>query len=204
MGLDMYVYKMRKLSDREAQEINGLTFSGLKGINKNYIAFSEKEMVELGKTLYADVKPFLTAITYKSTTVKQKELRRDRKLASQMVLGSCDYYEDKREWILYWFDKENPNNEDSMYRMVLTKDQMEKYLAYNPSTLYVVERQEIGYWRAQHELRERVHKATQKKIENCGYYAVNKAMSEELVKAGLAKKFLKEAERKSLCYLEWY
>ena len=105
-----------------------------------------------------------------------------------------------------WRSKEKNNDKTYEVDVYNVSDKSKVSVTKHIKTAYVNET-EIGYWRKDYKLREKMYNACDHSIRNCGYYPLNNEMI-KIVRRDKTQIFSREeltsTDNVIVCYLEWY
>jgi hypothetical protein len=212
MGLDMYMFRVRKLTDEEAAVIVGKRTNEI----SKFYSFICKDDFDSDPEPLADLLPYITQITAVDNAFDYNQCFIDHGI-------NCRYIDEDHDMvspeILEKFDRVvgswcGPEGAGWSFasgaRIEINKEEYDAYLYDRVVELYVWKSEDVGYWRKFYELddflqqirvQERSKKYVEEKCcypdhdivkswltENCGYYLLS---AEE---KGKIKTFLKENE----------
>ena len=200
----MYVFRMRRLSQNQLNELEGLTLDYIEAKYPSCITVPEDKVKEYGKSAFADLLPYMGKIRYKTLQLNEGAIKRELGLPEHFRLKSYTQNIETKEWKLVWHDRNDLNNTDNMIEMSIPNHKITRHWLIGLSAIYIADREKVGYWRKMYSIRDELHKATKKKIENSKYYKVNKEMCKLLVRYGLPEIYSREDIRKDLLYMESY
>lgn len=160
MGLDQYMFRVGKV----------------KGVRKGRSYERDDSMLEgcifipaeeIDEEMYAALKPFSTPIKMSEQVYNMERIRKDYGLSEDAYIGS--------------FIGGDITVSDGEKRVEISeKDIHEKYITTRFREIYVVSSEEIHYWRKHYEISEFMNDAVGP-VENCGFYAVNRDVANDLM-----------------------
>ena len=185
MGLDMFLYRAKKLSDKAVKEVEG------KEIYSRDYSYLNPEYESEFKSLIPFSRKVNVLVDYMDTDKIKKDF--DIPNNAHNTVQS----------FMHGITKLGFNYGDNDYKEVsiTDTDMKEKYTITKLEQRYVVELNEIYYWRKNYELQDKLYELCDEQIENCGYHAVN----EEMLRA-INKHTDRTITNKNgnLFYHEWY
>ena len=210
MGLDMYMFRVEKLSETEALALEGCRTENIPG-EYHYIF---KEDIDDNPDPYCDLIPFLTQVTMATTMFDTKRCFAEHGIKCAM---RCDHalsiddavVDDEFDEVVGSYF--GPNGAGWSFasgkRIELTPAEYDSYLYDTPVDVYVWKSFDVAYWRKFYDLddflqqarivcrtknimekEERVPDEDEMKswvTENCGYYRVSQE-EKQAIKAFLA------------------
>ena len=197
MGLDMYAFKVRKLTEAEAAS---LTMTKLDDIPSVFNAFLVSDVKDR-KHLIADLTPYLTTVRMIATFVNFKKIIEDAGVPNDAVL--CGEHMSPSEVGFSFSWKNNGEHIDKSFTMSFS-EYCEKYLYESDADFFVFARREIGCWRNYDALQEKLYDLYVGVIENCGFYSCNDDMIDEMVKSGVSEDSVSCNDEEGIFYHEWY
>lgn len=200
MGLDMWVYRVTKLSDEGLESIKDVAYDELHNIIDGLNSWEWDEDTE---ELLAPVKPFLSFVKKPVEQIKLEKAKEVFNIPKEAALGACISGE------FYFYVEGNPKP----YVFDIhkwTPEQRAKIVETNMLEFALCHIDELLYWRKHYDLQDALHDACELKIENCGFYPLNdkmkKAINDSLRKEGREGEIcdLEPTEDSVACYHEWY
>lgn len=193
MGLDQYLYRIRKATDADVARVQGRK---LRDILEDYAIFfdDEPELIE-------PIKPYLKRVTVRAIEHDWERMLTEHNVPTDAKLSG---WSAGPEGFSYSFRDENKK----LYRISLNRDEENKYDIEVDRDVYVAnEYTQCAYWRKNHALADELRTITD--IENCGFYPVNEEMWETIItfdtSNGLkANDYIPISENECLVYHEWY
>ena len=199
MGLDMYVFKLKKVSQSDLEKVIACgenSYAKLRDINPHISCFTIDEDVEEAVEMFKDAMPYLTEVTLKTEYIDLDKVRDDYGVPDDADIVGRRFSGDGSVGITFRFGDErcDVNLTDDMIK--------EKYTKLIPEKCYIVERFECAYWRKAYNLQRDIYAAYDGVIQNCGYHKVNEDMY-SLMADDINADF-SDNEKEALFYHEWY
>lgn len=188
MGLDMYCMRARKLTESEANKVNGLDLDKI----PYRVIIKDKE----DKKLYENLKDYLTPVKCKISYWDVDKIKKDFKIPKTAYLFGVSYGSDNTVLSFAWKRKGEKKYKD----ITIRDEDQDNYTKSDPEDAFVVDTEEIGYWRKAYDLLDEIHDACDERIYNCGYYKVNDKMLKAMQRTG---ELIGET-KDDLFYMEWY
>lgn len=178
MGLDMYLYKVKKLGQKKIKELDGMKE---KDIYENYDNIGvfhipeDEENDEEFYEMFRDIIPYCTRICISCDYIDMEQIRKDADISDDWSLGGRIMSPTVYEYRFY--------SPDGKHKTVtIPVDELEKkYIITEREEVYVVKRKEVGYWRKQYDLQDLLYKDYGREIYNCGYHRVNANMFDDIM-----------------------
>lgn len=177
MGLDMYMYKIEKLTEDEASLLVGLS---TRDIAPRY-HYIDKDTFDEWPDMYSDLIPFICEIPVIATMFNQKACFEAHGISERDELCGSFYSHDRAGWSFA-----------SGAKIEIDRAEYESYFYEQEVLIYVFKSKEVAYWRKAYDLDDFLQNAriicrtrqmieeegrvpTDKEIlswktENCGYY----------------------------------
>lgn len=201
MGLDMWVYRASRLTDKELAAIEGLPLNEM--WSKDIHTFVISEMEEEDKPMYADIIPLCRIAKADVSYCDIAKMKED--------LG---YKPETFAYICYTSYKSNDavdiglrieGEEETKYIRDINKDD---YTIHKKEDTYVVKMKELAYWRKHYELQQALYddyfSGIGHNIINCGYHKLNRAMFNDMIRMDGQKQLKGKRFTDKLFYHEWY
>ena len=185
MGLDMFLYRAKRLSDKAVKEIEGTEI-----YSKDYNYLNPEYESEF-KSLLPFSRKVNVLVDYMDTDKIKKEF------------GIPADAHNTVQSFMRGMTKLGFNYGDNEHKdvSITDTDMKEKYTITKSEVRYVVELKEICYWRKNYELQDELYELCDEQIENCGYHAVNEEMLRVINKHTDSTITNKNG---NLFYHEWY
>ena len=178
MGLDVYLYKVSKISTEEKDRLEGAPINQSSGY-QIFTSEDENEIVFLH--------PYLSQISMEGEFYDLEKLKEFYKVAIDATVIGRMY---SAEQVLFEFS-DGSKVTISPTDFVVSKD----------ITTFVCKMDEICHWRGDYDVREAAHSTCAVTVENLGYYPLTKKMYDAIKQ--VAPEFDIEYSD-NLFYHEWY
>ena len=162
MGLDMYLFKVGKLTEKESKEIHKMKKDE---VYKKYHCI-DKASFDSEPAMYEDLKPYAKLITVITTFFDCEKCLKDYNIDKNKILFRSQM-NDEISWHL----------EDKTV-VTLKGEQYSQYLYDAEQEVYVFKCEEVAYWRKDYDLENFFSNTFE--IENCGYYKLSNEIKQEL------------------------
>ena len=162
MGLDMYLYKIKKIED--ASRYNGRAEEDIP-----FTVFNISENDPDFEPLFGQIADYLYPV---SIDVEEFD---EEKFTADFGIEPDDY----QVSFCYGFD----GAEFGYNSGKIIKLEPSEYIAYFRRVIrerLIADLDEVAYWRKEYDLQEDIHEACGVQIENCGYYPLNDDMWEAI------------------------
>ena len=198
MGLDMYLERVKMLSDDEKAEALKMTLDELRE------KYTIMEMDETERDLCSHILPYATMVR-----------RSVEEISIPLVMKALGYPEDVRFCgscygggrHVFWFR----DKDDKKYELDLAKIDEKKLEDATVTNEYdyavFKEIRQEAYWRKEYDLQGAIYDACSEEIRNCGYYPLTEEMKEAILsypENGLSRCELENTDDSVVCYHEWY
>lgn len=194
MGLDMYIYRVRKpqLEERTytAEEISKM---GLSSANVDEVKHEE--------SLLEQILPYTVVRNVTDSYLDKKKIIADYNLPKDSYVGMFS-------WEGIQISGTNDNGE-RVSQFIPDSVIQEKYIIYRTVPTYIWKMEEEAYWRKHYELQEwfydKIEDAYDVQVENCGYYILDADMIAEMNEQfGEHVSEEDPTDDEALVYHEWY
>lgn len=170
MGLDMWLFKIERLNDKEVAELAEKHIDEISQAGCNYI---EKNAFEEYLDMYTDLEAFVRRVKVKREVFDYEACFKTHGISKDDTpFGSF-----QSPISIGWTFR-------SGAKVEINREEYESYLHTEDDEVYVFKSEDVAYWRKYYELddffRER------RVVENCGYYLLEEEEKKDL------KKFLKK------------
>lgn len=162
MGLDMYLFKVERLSGKEHKELHKARKDD---VYKNYHCI-DKEDFDRESDMYGDLKPYVRPITVITTFFNYEQCLKDYNINKDDIL-----FRSQGNGTIGWHLTDNTE-------ITLTEEQYSKYLYDEEQEVYVFKCEQAAYWRKYYDLADFFD--TKHNVENCGYYLLSYDEKQEL------------------------
>ena len=216
MGLDMFLFRIQKINENEKKQLIGKTVEGLE--EEGYSVFHTDEVP---KSLYREIKPWLTPFTAGVKALNYDKIKKEHKIPEEAYCIGTGYGDGKYRIHFEKSTLETDKAEDAEaeeplenlehYKVEIPIEVMdEKYTMLKTETVNVAKMKEVGYWRKNYELAESITDSAFEEgvaVENCGYYPMTDSMWNDVKR--LDRKTYDEAYEENtdeyiIAYHEWY
>jgi len=221
MGLDMYLYKIKKPSKEDFEIfMNNVNHSFDEACRLGAEAYDDIEDTDHGvmnilmyddnEGMYEDLLPYSIQTKVKRDFLNYKKIEKDFGVTENMeLIGSWS----KIEGIGFTY-KDFETNEE--IKVEISREDIPLYTLEKSEDALVFLLEDVAYWRKEHELNEDLCDAyawTGRDVENCGYHKCNEEMVEILRDRGLDladtdytdyDKALAVEENQALFYHIWF
>lgn len=200
MGLDMWVYRASRLTDKELASIEGLPLNEM--WSKDIHTFVISEMEEEDKPMYADIIPLCRITTTDASYWNVAKIKEDLGVNpdADAYISYISYKDDGVDIGLSVIGKE----EIKYLRGINGED----YTIHKQEKTYVVKMKELAYWRKHYELQQALYddyfSGVGHSIINCGYHKLNRAMFNDIIRMDGQKQLKGKRYTDKLFYHEWY
>lgn len=206
MGLDMYLYRISRISSSEQRKLRGKTEMQI--YDKGYSVFHRPNSSNDDGHLLDNIKPYLRGIKIPIEYFDMKKIRKDFKIPKNALQsGSCMSYERIK------FEFCSPDYKKSYAADLNSPELIKKYTYTKLTYCYVCRMTEIGYWRKHYKLQQKLYDEALLDgitIENCGYYPLTDGMTKAILNDDyeyseqVSPHSLKCDEDSIVVYHEWY
>lgn len=190
MGLDQYLFHIRKATDEDAAAMNGRR---IEDVREKYAVFygDEPHLIE-------PIKPWLKPITVRTDELDYDAIKSAHDVPlDARITGWCISPEG--------LSLSLRDTEDNPYRITLTEDEQKPFEIEIEREIYIAhDAEECGYWRKDYALSDDIDLVCP--TENCGYYPVDEDMWSviENHSGGLDTDYIPISDEECLAYHEWY
>ena len=193
MGLDQYIYRIEKLTEDDKKRIDQGETTGFSVVELNFP--EDEELVEY-------IKDF---IYIKDKVIAYYSHDKIRKYFNIPDTATFIFSRSDSTSVVWFFKDKIADKE---YKVEPSKVQNKSEVTDTKTVKEVfLKEQEIGYWRKDYKLQDKMHYACDHPVRNCGYYPLNKEMIKILLKDRtniFARDDLTSTDNVAVCYLEWY
>lgn len=175
MGLDMYAFKISKLTERQKKMVDGKLASKVLSLVPNL------EIFRISDEYCSDVEnisQFLDKITLVSEYIDMGKIRNDYKIPKSASICVSDSNLKRCSWVF--------SAKDYKKTVTISREKIEKeYTISEAEEYYVCKMKEVGYWRKDYDLEHFISQYMMNHldigIKNCGYYIMPKDLIQKLV-----------------------
>lgn len=193
MGLDMYLYHIKKATDEDVAHVQGQKLSNI--IDDYGVYFDDEP------SLIEAIKPYLRQVTVRVTETDWDKLLTEHNIPLDVHLTGWSSGPEGRTYSLR-------DENDKLYHISLSHEEDERYDIEVDRDVYIAhESTQCGYWRKNYALSDELSSITH--IENCGFYPVNEEMWDAIINLnnsdGLEiEDYIPISDDECLAYHEWY
>lgn len=193
MGLDMYMYRAKKLNEAEVKSLIGKHAQKI-AEESDYTYFTKNEVLDDPEL--AELMPMLTTVTMKNTFINMEKIRKDNEIPEDAYIAGSSY---SNKGNSYSF-----RNDSGFHKEVsLPEDVLQTYLFDADEEYLVCHMEEVAYWRKEYDVQDFIHENIEADILNCGYYEVSQELLDRLYDMGEVEELYCEDDEK-IFYHEWY
>ena len=203
MGLDMYLYRIRKLDEDEIDELNKIDYEKLCRLDFTILTLADED--DMARVRH--IRPWITVVKKDVRVRDYDAIKREAGIPEDAHLsGSC--YTNGRTAFIFRKDKQR-------YEMCwekFTQEQRDRCTGTATYDIAVWRESEVAYWRKEYKLQTRIHSACSTPILNCGYYPLNDEMRKVVLAYEKSREDgrqvhaadLESTDSSVVCYHEWY
>ncbi|MDO4647174.1 MAG: hypothetical protein Q4B26_00890 [Eubacteriales bacterium] len=168
MGLDMYAYAFKKLSEDRANEISKL--HTLDEFPKDiFYMLVSKDAFE-NDSMYRDLDDMMDHTEVEERFYSEKRMRDLYSIPENWYVSGTEH--DNAGNFEVWYT--NPTENEEKHIRIEAGD--ERCIEKIPCSVYFCQYRNLGYWRKNNELDEKLEELYGNEFENCGFYCMNDAM----------------------------
>lgn len=156
MGLDMYLYKFKKIDADKAKWFEGEFEKRI-----NNLGYEVWDVVDGHEEEIVEIKDFLVRTKVYRTVWDEERFKRENDLIGWRLWSMSDMGSDKTT---LGYSKDGQTREFS-----LTRTEYNSYYKYKLCDCYIVSCEEVDYWRKNYDLQDLIHEGHDNAIHNCGY-----------------------------------
>lgn len=191
MGLDMYAYSVRRLTDREMLSLEG---QNIYALSDDILCFTQENIDAGNSKETRDILPYMRQFTGKITETDYKVLKRDYNIPSDWGLCGIGHHGDIIS-LRFHYDYSGLNSKE----LTMTDFEFRKYDHVRELPCFAVYVKEVAYWRKNYELEDALYDAYDGQIQNCGWHLANEKMKSLMIGAGAS---IDHSD--TIFYHEWY
>lgn len=190
MGLDQYIYRVRK-PQLEERVYKGEEITSTLGMHYTFLRDAEQDFDRIEQLI-----PYTVVRDVESSFVNSKKIREDYHLPDNAFVSYMSNAE-----ITYSGQAENGNRVEQTISM---REIEEKYITAAVLPAYIWESEEVQYWRKEYDIQDWIYDHIDG-VQNTGYYLLDAALIRELNKE-FDEHLPKEDpdDESALFYWEWY
>lgn len=173
MGLDMYAYRVTKLSgDLKVQVLHAKTYEELMGLDSNLHTLdpSDSEQYELMRELL----PFAIKVKVLAQFYDYKKIKKLFNIPQEARCVACTFGSTYR---FEFATGETGTRNYTCYQASWEEQENDEMIKTVPTDFYAVYMEEVGYWRKAYPIQEAIHATLKRQrhiqCENCGYYLLD-------------------------------
>lgn len=190
MGLDHYVYRMKKIGKETLKQLNGKHADEFDW--HKYLVL-DAEYVETERGMYEDLKGVLQPITVIKTFVDIPRIEKELEIPNTAGIIMTSHQGNTTTYI--W------NTPD--HKSFTLNEQNEKEYTYNEEVpSYICYCTEVHYMRKEYEIQDAMYELYDGDIQNCGYYHMSEDMLDKINE--LSGRKVVDSSATNLFYHEWY
>lgn len=205
MGLDMYLYRITRISTTEQRKLRGKTEKEI--YDSGYSLFYRPRNKD-DERLIKYIKPYLRGIKISQEYFDMEKIRQDFKIPkTYLQCGSS--YAGNGDVSLTFTSRDCQDSKKASFNT----NKNPEYILTKLTNCYVCKEREIGYWRKNYDLQEELYREASYggvEIENCGYYPLNDGMTRAILRDKweysdkVQREDLWDDNNSIVCYHEWY
>ena len=191
MGLDQYVYRMKKIGKATAKQLEGKNTAE---IDYNKFVVMDQDYVDKNPDMFSDIKDILTPVTVIDTTIDIERIKKD--------------YDVPEHWCIYMRSFMGGgatygfSGDGKSVTVSLDDNKLKQYLLEENTPSYVCYMTEVYYMRKHYETQDAMYDLYDGDIQNCGYHHMSEVMIHDL--NDLEGKKVLDENATNLYYHEWY
>jgi len=200
MGLDMYAFRIKKVTEEEAQLCQGLSS---KEITKNgFTLFYDQSEDTLA--LITEILPYLKPVQYHYEAMDLQKVKKEYGVPEDALQTGAAY---EPAGITYHFCTGTGEDYKS-FPVKISRDDVRRFVVTALERGYIARMGDCAYWRKNYDLADLISQQHDNPIQNCGYYVLS--MEEQR----LVERYCREsgdpvvfpacAEDEAIVYHEWY
>ena len=212
MGLDMYIYKMRKMTDEEIGwlSVPNVTFDAIEKAGYMCVTAIDEEQFDLIR------RPFEMGQIHKMTAIVERTneslIKKDHRIPVRASRVGLVITGDQTTFTYAWYAA-RVNERKSKAVTLSRKELDDKYTHHNPEEVYVAKTYLVDYWRKYYNLQDFIYETLDERVHNCGYYPLTDVMidsiydfieEDDLYFGEKHGKPVYDPEEEILLYHEWY
>lgn len=190
MGLDQYIYRMKKIGKDTLKELNGKHMDNIDG--SQYMTI-DKRFVDSAE--YRDLADILQPIKLVATYIDEQKIKRDAKIPDDW---QRTFEMTGRDLIKYVYGKNGECKSVVIPRSVFES----RYLYDQEKDFYICRCKEVYYMRKFYDVQDAMYDLYDGDIENLGYHHMSEKMIYTL--NDLVGKKVLDTDATNLYYHEWY
>ena len=165
MGLDMYVWKAKKLSAEEGKKVDGARIAE---VRENHTIFTD---LKRGEDELRAIRPYCHQGKVIQSYLDLNKLADDHGITEPLHIGGACYSTEVT------YDLYNEKGEHKLTVTMTPKEILDNYSYEKLDDVLVTNPlEEVYYWRKAYDVDEAIRNACAYTIENCGYYRLTNKM----------------------------
>ena len=165
MGLDMYIYRAKRVSEEDLKAINGMSRDDIDNKFPRALVVTNEDYDDY-PSLYTELLPYMSPVNVKNTYIDLVKLKEAYGIPENAYI-SGEAHENSK--ISYFFTI--PDATEGK-RVTLTYEEMEeKFTFERTDEARIVFIKEVFYWRKAYDIQNKFYESHP--VENCGYYKVS-------------------------------
>lgn len=191
MGLDMYLYKIERVTKEEKKY-----YVERDGDVEDVLSISEDE---IGLEMYKDLAPYAEKVVVNREYINLAKFMEDNNIPETAYIAGEHYSSDGTAEFIFRYGEDF---EDRCEIEVDYEEFVKNYSYTQADTVYIVKYYEVGYWRKAYDTRHIIYAMIDRNVENCGYYKLSPLDVEDLATTNEEIDDLDDFE--DIFYHEWY
>jgi hypothetical protein len=173
MGLDMYLYKVKKMKEEAAKVLNNLTSEQIREKYPNALIFGMNNEEEA--RLYEALLPYAQKVMVINRYLNLEKMKKDYDIPNDAYINGEGWTTNEVHYSFY------DNASKKSFDVKMTIDELDKKYGFDETDeQYIVkEIEEVYYWRKAYKIQDFFYE--NHPVENCGYYLTSKDELEDLV-----------------------
>ena len=200
MGLDMCVYKIRKLDVSEAAQLQGKNISSLNKDSRSFVVISKEEALDENGNLipmFAQLSPYLREVKLIDTFFNLNQVQKDFGIPEDAEVSGLSCIGNVLTYCFQWKQGEK--------RVELSREECEKYTYEDAVEFYICGCTKLAYWRKEYRLQNKLYDLCPVDLENCGYYRCTDEMLAAMQEFEAFEDGIPECDsNEAIFYWEWY
>lgn len=186
MGLDMYIYRAKKINLPDSKVYDEEEI--VKSLNEAFVGSDPLKPME------SQLMPYCSKLRVQNRWIDFEKIKENFNMSDPDLCGFWD-----GEY--HFSDTGDACNHD----VSISPDIMcERYSFVKEEIKYVCELEEVGYWRKAYDVRNWIRENLDCKVENCGFYHLNKKFIQDFNKQFPDDHTFENLDSEDLFYYEWY
>jgi len=174
MGLDMYAYRVRKLTDKELAKTEG---RDMKNVGENVLCIPTEEIVKSKDGSLTDLIPYMRPLHATKTETDFDQIKRDYDVPDDWELCGCSY-----NGRIATFRFCGNGDWENLKVVNIHHQKCEEYERTRTLPCMAVYYEQVAYWRKEYLLEDALYEAYDGEIINCGFHLANEKMKHLMLK----------------------